>query len=382
MRKRIRAVAGGTSASKTISILVWCIDYCQTKQTRRKRVSVVSESYPHLESGAMLDFENLMKDRNYWDDDRWNATKHIYTFEAGNELQFFSADTYGKAHGPRRDVLFLNECNNLDYKIVDQLIIRTREIVWMDWNPSEEFWFYTEMKNVRTDIDFITLTYKDNEALDDVLVREIESHIHNKMWWQVYGLGQLGDVEGKIYKDWQIIDEVPHVGRLRVRCLDFGYSNDPTALVDIYEVDGGFIWDEQIFQKGLSNKQIADFILNLPQPQTPIIADSAEPKSIDELKKYGLTILAAEKGADSVRNGIQVVQAQRISVTKRSVNIINEYRKYFWVIDRDGKVTNVPNPMWNHTMDAGRYGMNFILKKPKYKPVAASPVVLPYEDPT
>lgn len=159
LSKRIRAVAGGTSASKTISILVWIIDYAQS--TRNELISVVSESYPHLEKGSMLDFENIMKAQGYWQDERWHSTKHTYTFESGTKLEFFSPDTYGKAHGPRRDILFINEANNLEFKIVDQLITRTRKIVWMDWNPSSEFWFYTEMFNVRDDIDFITLTYLD-----------------------------------------------------------------------------------------------------------------------------------------------------------------------------------------------------------------------------
>ena len=137
LKQRIRAVCGGTSASKTISILVWCIDYSQS--TENQITSVVSESYPHLEKGAMLDFEHIMKDRGYWDDKRWNGTKHVYTFETGSKVEFLAVDTYGKAHGPRRDNLFLNECNNLSYAIVDQLIIRTRNIVWMDWNPTNEF---------------------------------------------------------------------------------------------------------------------------------------------------------------------------------------------------------------------------------------------------
>lgn len=376
LSKRIRAVAGGTSASKTISILVWIIDYAQS--TRNELISVVSESYPHLEKGSMLDFENIMKAQGYWQDDRWHSTKHTYTFESGTKLEFFSPDTYGKAHGPRRDILFINEANNLEYKIVDQLITRTRKIVWMDWNPSTEFWFYTDMLNVRDDIDFITLTYLDNEALDPITIKEIESHKHNKAWWTVYGLGQLGEIEGRIYTGWQIIDEVPHAGRLERRGLDFGYSNDPSALVDIYYQNGEYIFDETLFQKGLSNKQIADVINNLPQPQVIVIADSAEPKSIDEIKSYGINILPAEKGKDSVTNGIQLVQAQRISVTKRSVNIIKEYRNYLWERDKDEKVINTPEHTWSHSMDALRYGMSSLLKKPTFSNASASAPLAPY----
>ncbi len=197
LTKRIRAVSGGTSASKTISILVWLIDYCQSVDSQI--CTVVAESVPHLMLGAIRDFQNIMKSNGYWSDKNWNETKHIYTFSTRSFIEFISFDKFGKAHGPRRDILFLNEANNIPYIIADQLITRTRKIVWMDWNPSEEFWFYTEMQGKRDDIDFITLNYLDNEALDQVTVKEIESHKENKNWWQVYGLGQLGVIAARIY---------------------------------------------------------------------------------------------------------------------------------------------------------------------------------------
>lgn len=383
MKGRIRAVAGGTSASKTISILVWLIDYCQALDKkgspvrRNKLVTVVSESYPHLEGGAMLDFENIMKDRGYWNDADWHGTKHTYTFETGNKIEFKSIDSYGKAHGPRRDVLFINECNNLDYKVADQLITRTREIVWLDWNPSEEFWFYTEMQPNRNDIDFITLTYLDNEALDEVTVQEIESHKHNKSWWQVYGLGQLGEVEGRIYTGWNLgLDEVPHAARLERRGLDFGYSVDPAAVVDVYYYDGGYILDERLYAIGQSNRRLAQFLMNLENQHVLTIADSAEPKSIDELREYQVSVIGANKGPGSVNQGIQFIQDQRISVTKRSVNLIKEYRKYFWKTDKDGNILNVPEDGYDHCLDAVRYAMESLrpkeVEKERYEPAPAS----------
>lgn len=358
LRKRIRAVAGGTSASKTISILFWIIDYAQVRHDRPKLITIVSESYPHLEGGAMRDFINIMKDRKYWDESRWHKTKHIYTTEAGNEIQFTSMDSYGKAHGPRRDVLYVNECNNLDFKIVDQLITRTREVIWLDWNPSEEFWFYTEMMPNRQDIDFLTVTYKDNEALDPATVAEIESHKHNKNWWQVYGLGQLGEVEGRIYTGWNCtIDEIPHEARLERRGLDFGYSQDPAAVVDIYYYNGGYILDQRLYQRGMSNRALAQFINNMDHPNTLVIADSAEPKSIDELLEYGVGVVAANKGPGSVNHGIQYVQDQRISVTRRSLNLIKEYRKYMWQTDKNGNILTTPEEGNDHCLDAVRYAM-------------------------
>lgn len=354
LSKRIRAVSGGTSASKTISILVWCIDYGQSVQN--EIISVVSESFPHLEDGAIRDFKNIMRSQGYWNESRWHGTKHEYTFETGTVLEFTSVDTYGKAHGPRRDVLFMNEANYLTYQIADQLITRTRKIVWMDWNPVEEFWFYTEMLGKRDDVDFLTLTYLDNEAIDEITLNEILSHKDNKQWWQVYGLGQLGEIETRIYKGWQIIDEVPHEARLERTGLDYGYTNDPTAIVDIYSYNGGYIFDEIAFQKGLSNAQIAGILKN-KERQAPVAPDSAEPKSNDELKTYGITVLEVPKGRDSVRQGIQWVQDKRCSVTKRSVNLIKEYRNYLWLTDKDGKVLNEPDHTWSHSMDAIRYGM-------------------------
>ena len=352
--RRIRAVAGGTSASKTISILMWLIDYAQS--TKNELISVVSESYPHLLGGAMLDFENIMKAQGYWQDSRWvKNPRTVYTFETGTKIEFVSIDEYGKAHGPRRDVLFINEANNLDYKIVDQLIVRTNKTIWMDWNPSSEFWFYTEMLNKRDDIDFITLTYLDNEALAPEMIREIEGHRGNKAWWTVYGEGKLGEIETRIYTGWQIVDDIPFEARLERYGVDFGYSNDPTAIIAVYYYNGGYILDEVTYQKGLLNKPIADILNN--QPKALVIADSAEPKSIDEVRLNGITILPAQKGPGSINRGIGYVQQQKISVTKRSTNLIKEYRNYTWITDKDGKILNEPIDIMNHAMDALRYAI-------------------------
>lgn len=298
-----------------------------------------------------------MKAQGYWNDDRWHSTKHEYTFETGTVLEFTSVDTYGKAHGPRRDVLFMNEANYLTYQIADQLITRTRKIVWMDWNPVEEFWFYTEMLGKRDDVDFLTLTYLDNEALDETTKSEIEAHRNNKSWWQVYGLGQLGEIETRIYKGWQIIDEIPHEAQLVRTGGDFGFTNDPAAIVDIYRYNGGYIVDEIAYQKGLHNNQIADIVKNRGKELVPCAFDPAEPKSVDELKLHGLTMLEVPKGPGSVKQGIDYTQSQRISVTKRSINVLKEYRNYVWLTDKDGKIINEPDHTWSHSMDAIRYAM-------------------------
>lgn len=355
LRKRIRGVAGGTSAGKTIGIEELIIDDAQS-DTHPTLTSIVSESFPHLKRGAMRDFLSIMKDQNYYDDNAWNRTDFIYTFPNGSRIEFFSADMPIKVRGPRRDRLFVNEANNIPWETWDQLVIRTKEYVWADWNPTNEFWWYDRVLGQREDIDFITLTYKDNEALSADIVAEIESHKNNKNWWLVYGLGQLGEVEGRIYTDWQIIEQVPHEARLVRYGLDFGYSVDPTAIVAVYEYNGGYILDEVLYAKGLSNKQIADHLSQLPSEL--VIADSAEPKSIDELASYGIRVTPSIKGQGSVNKGIQFVQSKRISMTKASVNLIKEYRNYLWKTDMNGKMLGVPEGAFNHLMDATRYAIN------------------------
>lgn len=354
LNKRIRAVQGGTSASKTISILLYLIDLAQSDK-EPTLTSVVSESFPHLKRGAMRDFLMIMEEHHYFDPKRWNKSDYTYTFETGSKIEFFSADQPGKVRGPRRDRLFLNECNNVPYEAFDQLEVRTKEFIFLDWNPTNEFWFYGEVKD-REDVDWITLTYRDNEALSQQIVDAIEQRKHKTQWWKVYGEGELGEVEGKIFRDWKVIDEIPHEARLERYGLDFGYSNDPSALVAIYRYNGGYIIDEILYRKGMTNKQLADVIKT--QDDAVVVADSAEPKSIDEIASYGVSIVPVKKGRDSVSQGIQVVQEQRVSVTKRSINVIKEYRNYLWETDKDGRILNKPEHLFSHSMDAIRYGFD------------------------
>lgn len=352
LHKRIRGVCGGTSASKTISILLWLIDYAQTHEN--KTISVVSESFPHLKRGAMRDFINIMETHGYFDQKAWNKSDYTYVFPTRTKFEFFSADQPGKVRGPRRDILFINEANNIPYETYDQLEIRTKDLIWLDWNPVQEFFWYTEVMP-KQDVDFLTLTYLDNEGLDPKIVQSIESRKANKNWWKVYGEGQLGEVEGRIYTDWAIIDEIPHEARLERYGLDFGYSNDPTAIIAVYKYNGGIILDETAYKTGLLNSDIAGIFLNVQRALT--IADSSEPKSIDDLSQRGVVIQPADKGQGSVLRGISKVQEQRISVTKRSVNLIKEYRNYMWETDKDGKIINEPSPIMNHGMDAVRYAI-------------------------
>ncbi len=356
LKKRIRVIQGGTSASKTISILLYLIAYAQTDK-KPTVTSIVSESFPHLKRGAIRDFKNILEAHGYWKDKHWNATDYIYTFETGSKIEFFSTDNGNKLRGSRRDRLFINESNNVVFEAFEQMEVRTKEFIFIDYNPTNQFWVHDYLLGKREDVDFLILTYKDNEGLSEQIIKAIESRKERKGWWQVYGLGQLGEVEGKIYKDWIIIDEIPKEARYLRNGLDFGYTNDPSVLIGILKYNDALIVDEALYQKGMSNRELAEAIKVNGNVLT--IADSAEPKSIDEIKSYGVPIIGANKGKDSVKNGIQYIQDQKIMVTKRSVNVINEYRNYLWMTDRDGKILNEPEHTYSHSMDAIRYGIAY-----------------------
>jgi len=352
LNRKIRAVQGGTSASKTISILLHLIHEAQS-DTSPKLTSVISESIPHLKRGAIRDFKNILQAHKYWKDTSWNATDSIYTFETGSQIEFFSSDNGDKLRGGRRDRCFINEANNVTLDAFDQLEVRTKEYIYLDWNPTNTFWFYDETLNNRPeDTNHITLTYLDNEALSQEIIDSIESRKNRTQWWKVYGMGQLGEVEGKVYTGWQQIDEIPHEAKKIGRGLDFGYSNDPTAATDIYYYNGGYIFDELIYRKGMHNSEIATA---LKEGDILTVADSAEPKSIDEIKSYGITIVGAEKGKDSVNHGVQIMQDQQISVTRRSHNIWREYMNYLWDKDKTGAMLNKPEKGFDHALDGIRY---------------------------
>jgi phage terminase large subunit len=357
LKKRIRALQGGTSSGKTLATLMILIDMAQRDEIPTL-TSVVSESFPHLKRGAMRDFLNIMTEQRYFKPECWNKTDYTYNFETGSKIEFFSADQPGKVRGPRRQRLFLNEANNIPFETFEQLEVRTSDIIFLDWNPIAEFWFETDILQKRNDVDHLITTYKDNEGLSPEIVKSIESRKNRPGWWRVYGEGMLGEAEDRIYRNWQVIDEIPHEAKIVRRWLDFGYSVDETAIGTVYYYNGGYILDEETYLKGLSNRKIADILLNLMEPETLVIADSAEPKSIDELKSYGVNVLPCVKGKDSVRNGIQIVQDQKISVTKRSLNILKEYRSYVWKRDREGRLTLEPSDIWDHHMSGIRYALS------------------------
>lgn len=361
MRKRVRLLAGGMRASKTISILMCLIDLAQSDKSHTL-TSIVSESFPHLRRGAMRDFRSIMEAQGYWDDTRWSESLYTYTFETGSKLEFFSADQPSKLRGPSRDRLFVNEVNNIAQESWEQLLFRTRLVAYADWNPVGDFYLYEEYglsdegEPTTTDdrVSFDIMTYRDNEALEPAIVEDIERKAAlNPGWARVYADGKRGNNEGKIFKNWKIIDEIPHEARLEVRGLDFGYAQDPAALVDVYRYNGGYIIDELIYKTGMLNRDIAAVINNQEQPNALTIADSAEPKSIAEMQEYGVNITGVIKkgmaGVNFTNSAIGFVQQQQISVTKRSTNIIKSYRNFQWQVDKDGHII----PKYDHFMSDG-----------------------------
>lgn len=366
MKARKKVIQGATSSGKTYGIVPIIYDKCLA--TPRTKATIVAETLPAVKEGPVDIFKNFMQDEGRWNDDQWNATELIYTSQNGSKLQFKSFDSVGKAKAAgKRDILFLNEANHIPYLIADALMIRSREI-WMDFNADSEFWAHTEVLT-QDNSEFLKLTYKDNEAippetLEDLLNRKRKAEDEDKRgqrgywwnWWQVYGLGETGHLQGAVFNNYSIVKDVPDHARLVGYGLDYGYSNDPAALTAIHYADGKYYLDELIYQTGLLNKALSDRMKALEvDPYTIITGDSAELKSNAELRSYGWQLRDAKKGPDSIRYGVQKMQELDLCITERSQNIINEFRRYIWEVDRDGNYTGKPIDKHNHAIDGIRY---------------------------
>jgi phage terminase large subunit len=360
MTARKKVIQGGTSAGKTLAILAVLIDIAAKNKTE---ISVVSESIPHLRRGAIKDFAKVMQWTGRWVADRWNKTLLTYHFANGSIIEFFSADSEARLRGARRQVVYINEANNIDFESYYQLAIRTSEAIYIDFNPTHEFWAHTEVLPEQ-DAELIILTYQDNEALPDTIKRDIElnrtkaeTSAYWANWWKVYGLGQVGTLQGAIYEDFEVVEGID-VSRAKFVALglDWGFSNDPTALVAIYRQGDCLLVQELLYSTGLTNQDIADKLRTLGITRAwEIVADSAEPKSIEEIYRLGFNIKPAEKGPDSVRNGIDILKRFKLQITKDSTNLIKELRSYTWATDKEGKNTGVPIDSFNHACDAMRY---------------------------
>lgn len=375
LRKRIRIVRGGTSASKTFSIIPFLIEYALTKP--KQEISVVAETIPHLRRGALRDFLKIMDLIGMYQDNQYNKSSLTYTFNNGSFIEFFSADNPSKLRGARRDVLFINECNNVAWESYYQLAIRTRKFIYLDYNPVAEFWVDTELQS-DPDAEMITLTYKDNEALDNSIIREIEKAKekaeHSSYWanwWRVYGLGQTGILQDAVFDNWSMCTDTPTDAKLIGHGLDFGFTNDPTTLVSVYMQDGELWVDERLYRTNMTNNDIGNYLKSINfNRNDAIVADSAEPKSIRELQLQGFNVQPASKGPDSIVASIDILKRYKINITQGSVNLIKELRSYKWETDRDGKHTGKPVDYLNHAIDALRYlALNKLTNRPqgKYK---------------
>jgi len=355
LKKRIKIVQGGTSAGKTFGILPILID--RAAKTPNTEISVVAESIPHLRRGALRDFLKIMKAIHRFVDERYNKSLLKYEFSNGSFIEFFSADDASKLRGGRRSILYINECNSVSFESFNELSIRTKDECFLDYNPTAEFWVQTELEG-QEDAEKIILTYKDNEALDEGIISQIEKNIKKaetsnywKNWVRVYVDGEMGQLEGVVFSNWKRIDTIPDEARLIGIGMDFGYTNDPTSIIEVYKLNETRILNEVTYQTGLLNSDIAKL---LPK-NVPVYADSAEPKSIADIQRYGITIKGVTKGKDSINYGIDVMQREDYLVTSQSTNLIKELRSYCWDTDKTGKRLNKPIDNFNHAIDAVRY---------------------------
>ena len=351
---RIIIMKGGTRSGKTWSALQ-LLDYIARKSRRKRILSVVSESMPHLKKGAIRDFQDIQEAENVWKRDKWHDTDKTYSYSKAN-LEFFSADTPSKAHGPARDVLYINECINVDWEIARQLFIRTTEKIILDYNPAWESWVETKLIAHRDDIAVLHSTYLDNDTLSALQLQEIESNRESDPdWWKVYGLGLTGTIEGLIWQNWDIVPEMPKTFKKEWVALDWGWTN-PTAIVHMGLGERGEVWcDEIAYQRGMDNPEIAQAIKDAGLDKLEVICDSAEPKSISELQGYGIPRAVATDSKE-VDLGIRIVNRYKKHYTARSLNLIEENRRYRYAKDKKtGEYTKEPVKKFDHGRDAERY---------------------------
>ena len=362
--KRFLIAQGGMRAGKTYPILMLIISWCQ--QNADKIATVASMSYPHLSRGAIRDFMNIMKAAEIWEPDRWNSSSKIYTFGNGSILEFISVDKMS-AHGPARDLLFVNEANDMDRDTFEQLAGRTTHKVIIDYNPTSEFWAHTWLlKEYKDQSDFIILTYKDNEALAPAIREYIESKKPKKgeqpsNWWTVYGLGQIGTLEGNIYEGWRKATpedwDFEHIKLVRYG-LDFGFSNDETAIVAIYQTEKDeLLIKQKLYKRGILGSQYESELNRAGiERNILIVADSARPEIIAEIKAAGFRIVGADKNAGSVIRGIDRVKQHQIAYEGKDLE--REYLSYKWRAKRTGEVLDEPQDGNDHLMDALRYAID------------------------
>lgn len=343
---------GSSRSSKTYNILIWLIVYCLSHH--KTRLSIVRATLPALKGSVFIDFKEILYKLNVFDESCLNKSEMIYTFPNGSWVEFFSTDSEQKLRGRKRDILYVNEANELKFIEFQQLKMRTTQFTIVDYNPSfsDDHWLCALNKDSRT-YHFIS-TYKDNPFLEQTIIEEIESLQHkNKSLWQVYGLGQQAMIEGLIFEKVTLIDEIPIWAKKRFIGLDFGFTHDPTAIVEVAFLDNKVYIDEICYQTQMLTTDIIEALR--PYRNYKIISESADPRLVKEIKNADYSIVAVTKGQGSVMEGLTKMLEYEICITRRSENIIKEFKNYTYAQNKDGAFLNVPIDAFNHAIDATRY---------------------------
>ena len=350
---------GASRSGKTRNTCIFLVVYAMTH--KNKCISVVRATQPAIRRSVFRDFKEVLLDMGFDTGGMINNTNFTINFDTGSFIEFFSADDEQKIRGSKRNVLYVNEANELLFIKWQQLKMRTTEFAIMDYNPSftDEHWICSVNKEERT-YHFIT-TYKDNPFLEQTVIDEIESlQWKNPSLWQVYGLGKMVIVEGLVFPSFEEVDEVPTHARQKHRYIgiDFGYSQDPTAIVDVSFIDWTMYIDEVCYKTMMKTNDIIDELKEHEKENRrhfETISESADPRLIDEIYAAGLDIKSVRKYHGSILAGLQKMQEFRICVTRRSTNIIKELKNYTYRQDKEGKWLNEPIDCFNHGLDAVRY---------------------------
>lgn len=363
-QKRIVIEQGGTRSGKTFNILMWIIFSYSVKETN-KTITICRKTYPALRSSSMRDFFDIIKLYDLYDENLHNKSNSEYLLN-GNIIEFISLDQPQKLRGRKRDLLFINEANEMCFEDWQQLIFRTTGKVIIDYNPSDEFHFIYDKIKPREDADFFITTYLDNPFLENETIKEIERlKLIDANYWKIYGLGEVGSSQSLIFR-FNECRSIPDDAKFISFGMDFGYTNDPTTLIGIWKQGDDLYLKELLFKTGLTNRDIDSELRTQNVERAEIFADSAEPKSIEELYRMGWNIKPATKGQGSVNIGIDMMKRYQINITADSLNMIKEFRNYKWAEDKNGIVLNTPVDMFNHTIDAVRYGLYDKLARPNY----------------
>jgi len=361
--KRITIEQGGTRSGKTYNILLWIIFY-YTRKNKGQTITICRKTFPSLRASVMRDFFEILRSYDLYREQYHNKSSSEYYLN-GNLVEFISIDQPDKIRGRKRNLLYINEANELFFEDWQQLIFRTDGKIILDYNPSDSFhWIYDKVIP-RDDAEFFQTTYKDNPFLDQTIKQEIERlRDTDDDYWRIYGLGERGRSRATIFQ-FDIADE-PR-GKVIAMGMDFGFTNDPTTLVRVTEEGGNLYLEEMLYHTNLTNRDISDKLQDLGLTRyDEIWADSAEPKSIEELHRMGWNVKPTTKGKDSIMAGIDILKRYKIFVTKNSKNLIKELQNYKWQEDKNGNLLNRPIDSFNHGIDAVRYATYNRLSRPNY----------------